>query len=186
MFVYSVSGHLHLSGEDEVAVFRRRLAKRKSKALAFARDARLHVRLMMLSCVTVHIEQLMSVMDAEDVSLLDLLHTDHRNPFVKAEEGICALIAGGGAFDHALQLIEPEMVDNAVAVGRALSLEMLAQMRFRFRHYLTFPYKLVKPSLVITETGLGPESFSKPYFTKITHSYVYCSTLLLSERACCL
>ena len=46
--------------------------------------------------------------------------------------------------------------------------------------------ELVKPSLVITETGLGPESFSKPYFTKITHSCVYCSTLLLIERACCL
>ena len=46
--------------------------------------------------------------------------------------------------------------------------------------------KLVKPSLVITETGLGSESISKPYFTKITHSCDYCSTLLLSERACCL
>ena len=28
--------------------------------------------------------------------------------------------------------------------------------------------EVVKPSLVITETGLEPESFSKPYFTKTT------------------
>ncbi len=143
------SNQLHGDGPENSGERARRRARKKAwRSKYFLRDNTRKMRMLLVCFVAVHVERLISELqhrDANAKGILDVLSEGPLNPFWECRRKLLEELRAGrsGDLGRLFDYFEPAMHYAMQSELRAIVLDLVSQVQWRFLALDTFPIKLL-------------------------------------------